>query len=259
MCLRRNFYVTFIRHGETELNRCGLIQGQGIDASLNETGKSQASALGRRLRTENYTFAYSSDQARARQTCEIILSENLCGGNGEGAGKNDIRNDLRIRERCYGIMEGRKREELEALARSAGQPRSTFVPDGAESISDIGDRAESFFLSLCAQCFDHCANNAQDVNGGNLTTDNGVLNVLVVSHGRLLTTLLTRFSEKYGCTFPPGKIGVVPVNTALSRFEVEVKKGPSTSSQDVPSHEINSSMVKLKCTTLNNSDHLVEK
>jgi broad specificity phosphatase PhoE len=33
------------RHGETEYNRKGLMQGRGIDAPLNETGIKQAEAL----------------------------------------------------------------------------------------------------------------------------------------------------------------------------------------------------------------------
>ena len=34
-----------IRHGETELNRLGIVQGRGVDASLNETGITQAEAF----------------------------------------------------------------------------------------------------------------------------------------------------------------------------------------------------------------------
>ena len=40
---RKDFYL--FRHGETEYNRLGLRQGQGIDAGLNETGRLQAQKL----------------------------------------------------------------------------------------------------------------------------------------------------------------------------------------------------------------------
>ena len=37
--------VYIYRHGETEYNRLGKIQGQGIDSSLNQLGKNQAQAF----------------------------------------------------------------------------------------------------------------------------------------------------------------------------------------------------------------------
>ena len=36
----KNLYL--IRHGETEYNRLGMVQGRGIDADLNDTGRKQA-------------------------------------------------------------------------------------------------------------------------------------------------------------------------------------------------------------------------
>ena len=37
---RKDFYL--FRHGETEYNRLGLRQGQGIDGGCNEAGRLQA-------------------------------------------------------------------------------------------------------------------------------------------------------------------------------------------------------------------------
>ena len=34
-----------IRHGETELNRLGIVQGRGINSDLNDTGRAQAEAF----------------------------------------------------------------------------------------------------------------------------------------------------------------------------------------------------------------------
>ena len=36
--------IFIIRHGETELNRLGIVQGSGVDAGLNDTGQQQAQA-----------------------------------------------------------------------------------------------------------------------------------------------------------------------------------------------------------------------
>ncbi|MFM8374363.1 MAG: histidine phosphatase family protein, partial [Bacteroidota bacterium] len=38
-------HVYFIRHGETDFNRQGIIQGRGVDSDLNETGRQQARAF----------------------------------------------------------------------------------------------------------------------------------------------------------------------------------------------------------------------
>ncbi len=34
-----------VRHGETELNKHGIVQGRGINSDLNDTGRAQAAAL----------------------------------------------------------------------------------------------------------------------------------------------------------------------------------------------------------------------
>jgi probable phosphoglycerate mutase len=38
--LTREFFI--IRHGETDFNLQGIVQGRGVDPSLNETGRRQA-------------------------------------------------------------------------------------------------------------------------------------------------------------------------------------------------------------------------
>jgi probable phosphoglycerate mutase len=37
--------IYLIRHGETDYNRMGVVQGSGIDADLNELGQRQAQAF----------------------------------------------------------------------------------------------------------------------------------------------------------------------------------------------------------------------
>ena len=63
---RKDFYL--FRHGETEYNRLGLRQGQGIDAGLNETGRLQAQKLAVYLEEKEI---------------EVIYTLLLCGGQGK--------------------------------------------------------------------------------------------------------------------------------------------------------------------------------
>lgn len=100
--LQIGFTVTWIRHGETELNRNNVLQGQGPigNAPLNETGKRQAHSLKRltiknestdysniifeiifnfffrSLSSDIFTHIYSSDLLRAKDTAEIALQDN---------------------------------------------------------------------------------------------------------------------------------------------------------------------------------------
>ena len=59
--------IILVRHGETDANKEGRFQGAS-DAPLNQTGLSQAYALGRRLSSKQLDAVYSSPQTRAMQT-----------------------------------------------------------------------------------------------------------------------------------------------------------------------------------------------
>lgn len=64
-----------IRHGQTEYNRMGLLQGRGVDAPLDQLGLEQSSAVARYLKQEKIDHVYSSSLSRARNTAEIIAEE----------------------------------------------------------------------------------------------------------------------------------------------------------------------------------------
>ncbi|MBT2582185.1 histidine phosphatase family protein [Planococcus sp. ISL-109] len=67
--------ICLIRHGETEWNKLGRIQGT-TDVPLNERGISQAQACGVHLLAEEWDVIVTSPLERARQTAAII-NENL--------------------------------------------------------------------------------------------------------------------------------------------------------------------------------------
>lgn len=56
--------VYLVRHGETDANRDGIIQGQ-LNTPLNDLGRKQASLVGEGLRSIPFDIAYSSDLDRA--------------------------------------------------------------------------------------------------------------------------------------------------------------------------------------------------
>lgn len=128
-----------IRHGETDWNAQGRIQG-AADVPLNARGLRQAALLGERLAGEPFDAVYASDLARARATAETALP---------GA---DVRLDPRLRELAYGVLEGKvwsdmSDEEAAIAAHWHEDPYARRVP-GGESYADLTERVEAFRAAL---------------------------------------------------------------------------------------------------------------
>ena len=158
-----------VRHGATEWNAQGRIQGQS-DPSLNETGRRQARRLGMRLASVPFAEARCSDLRRCSETAAGILQ-----------GRNEVR--LRempeLREKNFGAWEGLTFREVEAgypdLYRNwlkAGDP--SFAPPGGESDLQLYSRADTV------------ADRLRETRTG------GGRNLLVVSHGGTLRALIAR-------------------------------------------------------------------
>jgi probable phosphoglycerate mutase len=92
-----------IRHGSTEWNKLGKLQGQ-LDTELTDEGRAQARLLGMRLQNEAWTGILSSDLSRARETAEIIS---------ELSGIPILGFDVRLRETSFGQAEGTTHQERE--------------------------------------------------------------------------------------------------------------------------------------------------
>jgi broad specificity phosphatase PhoE len=88
--------LLFVRHGETDWNAAGRLQGH-TDRPLNDHGRRQAEALADRLAGEDAVDAiYASDLSRARETAEIV---------GERLGLTVVI-DPDLREKNWGNWEG---------------------------------------------------------------------------------------------------------------------------------------------------------
>jgi probable phosphoglycerate mutase len=125
--------ILLIRHGETLWNRAGRVQGWQ-DSPLTDTGCAQAAALAERLSGERIERLIASDLGRARQTATPIASRLGIA----------IEFDPGLRERNYGIFEGRtyaeiEREDPEAYACLARRDPAYGIP-GGESGAAFGVR-----------------------------------------------------------------------------------------------------------------------
>lgn len=141
--------IYIVRHGETEYNREGRLQGW-IDASLNDCGIELARETGRGMKSEGIRFdaAFSSPLIRARRTAELILHEtgSECG----------LIIDERLKEIHMGCFEGRKfrgeecEVDRELIQSFFGEPSPELSFPGGESIRDVMDRTRGFLREIAA-------------------------------------------------------------------------------------------------------------
>jgi len=113
-----------VRHGETEWNRLRKIQGIS-DIPLNDTGRSQAAALGDILSKHRFDLIVSSPLSRALETAQIVARK-------LGMPAPLVIQDLV--ERNYGEAEGSSGLELDTL-----YPPGTEIP-GREIRADVTKR-----------------------------------------------------------------------------------------------------------------------
>ena len=143
--MRMLIYV--IRHGETELNKSGVVQG-ATDEHLNQSGRDIAAVTGRNMRGIHFDACISSPLARARETAEIVLRES-------GNSGVEIRMDDRIREINCGDIEGKKLMEASMPPEEAELFfRDPFCfpgfPNG-ENIRQVVGRTQDFLRELAAR------------------------------------------------------------------------------------------------------------
>ena len=72
-----NKTIYIIRHGQTELNKQGIVQGSGVDAGLNETGQSQAKAFFQHYQHIPFEAVLTSALRRTHETMDPFIQLGL--------------------------------------------------------------------------------------------------------------------------------------------------------------------------------------
>lgn len=190
-----------LRHGETEYNRLGLIQGSGIDSELNETGRRQARSFFDRYQHIPFQLVVTSALRRTHQTVEPFLIE-----------KNiPWIQTADINEISWGDQEGIAPDEAyletyRALIHDWNTGKLDSRIPGGESANELGHRLSRFLEWL---------------------SHRPEQNILICSHGRTMRALIAMMkgislAEMEGVRHAnTGCYVVQKLDTSLFHFERE--------------------------------------
>ena len=133
--------IYIVRHGETEANKNGYLQGW-TDVPLNENGRFIAELTGRGLKDIRFDHCISSPLIRAKETAEILLRES---GNSVSISFDD-----RIKEMNFGSFEGMSVRD-EKLIQFLKEPVVDYKFPEGESFQEVMKRTQEFLKELIAK------------------------------------------------------------------------------------------------------------
>ncbi len=182
--------IYIIRHGETELNRLGVVQGRGINSDLNDTGRAQAEAFYNHYKDIVFDKLYTSKLKRTHQTVQHFIDLGLPWEQLEG-----------LDELAWGEWEGKPNTEEARIAFKevvekwqGGNYEAKF--EGGESPNEVSIRLQQALEIIKSK------------------TDEK--RVLICMHGRAMRLLLCLLLEK-----PLSEMGDFPhQNTTLYRLNL---------------------------------------
>ena len=171
--------IYIIRHGETDLNKRGIVQGRGLDTDLNEHGRLQAEAFHQTYKHIPFDFIYTSTLKRTHQTVDNFIKSDIPWEQFPG-----------LDELAWGIYEGREnsienRKAFKELLNNWTTGNLDFKFENGESPNEVKLRQ----LEVIKKLKEHSGNQ----------------NILICMHGRalrLFLCLLTNISATEMEQFP---------------------------------------------------------
>lgn len=158
----KTIYIT--RHGQTDYNLKGIVQGSGVDASLNDTGRTQGGHLYEKYRELPFEVVLTSALRRTWETVHGFIQDGI-----------PWEKHPEINEMSWGTHEGKKgtREsiaEYQQIKDGWGLGKIDGRIGGGESAREMGARLQTFI--------DHLPSRQEEL-------------ILVCSHGRAMCGLVT--------------------------------------------------------------------
>ena len=135
--MTRALTLLLVRHGQSQWNAAGLMQGQTEHIGLTVLGHAQAAAAADELAAFRPGALISSDLRRAVQTTEHCAR----------ATGLPYTTSAALREQGYGVLEGRPSRELWDVV-DWTDPH--WAAEGGESLAQLHERVAVFLKQLCA-------------------------------------------------------------------------------------------------------------
>ena len=156
--------IYLVRHGQTDYNLRGIVQGSGVDASINATGQAQSRAFYDTYKSVPFDRVYTSRLKRSKESANLFIQDGIPFE--EHPGLNEI---------CWGVKEGQPITPEEDIyyhwMLSQWQAGQTHVPiEKGESPDEVALRQRPFLDLLRSRSTDE--------------------NILICMHGRAMRILL---------------------------------------------------------------------
>ena len=195
--------IYIIRHGQTEYNKLGMVQGSGIDSSLNEVGEAQAAAFYDSYKATNFDKIYTSKLKRTHQSVSQFIIDSVPWQQLYGL------NEINWGNRKGKIITQQDNNEYLNMMENWNNGKLNFSIGGGES-------------PLAVQ--------ARQVIAWKYIMSSNEENILVCMHGRalrILLCLLLKVDLKYMNSFPHENLCLHLLTYKNGKYHLKVKNDTS--------------------------------
>jgi probable phosphoglycerate mutase len=190
--------IYLIRHGQTDFNLKGIVQGSGVDAPLNEKGQSQAQAFFETYQSVEFDKVYTSVLKRSIQSVQAFIDKGIPHEQFEG-----------LNEISWGNREGQvitpEEDAYYHWVLAQWQQGHTHLPiDGGESPEQVAARQRPVVDYLLSRVEENT--------------------VLVCMHGRairILLCVLLNYPLRSMDMFEHDNLGLYVLNYTGTMFSIE--------------------------------------
>lgn len=122
---KNNYKIYLFRHGETYCNKKGIFTGRK-ESKLTSKGKKDAQKISQKLKNKKFKAAFQTKLSRSKNTLKIVLKNH--------PETKIIKEDNRIIERSYGILEGKKHE---TFIEEMGKKDIKFLKEKGDALGEL--------------------------------------------------------------------------------------------------------------------------
>lgn len=193
--MKKEIYI--VRHGQTDLNRDGIVQGRGVDSSINETGIKQAEKFFRQYQHISFDKIYTSSLKRTWQTVHKFIESGVSWEKLVGLDEMD-----------WGVYEGKPSTEI---TKAAFKKLLESWSYGNYNTSLGGGESPSEVMARQSLTLEYILSNPKEET------------ILICMHGRairILLCLITGTELRYMDSFPHQNLSLYKISWENNEFKV---------------------------------------